>query len=259
MEVTHRTAAGLRWVVREGSDDRRGPDHEMTLDAIVGVPRGGVFLDVGAHVGHFALRAARDAQLVVAFEPGPYQRAGLEANLAMNGLTNVRVVPKAAWDAPRMLAFEPGPDGEYARSVVREAEDGTVEATTLDAEAARLARVDLIKVDVQGAEARVLEGARRTLARHKPRVVVEMHDRELGDPSIRAGVTRVLGELGYAWTEVHSDDRNDHLYGVPAEEERALDELLARVAARRRWESIVLAPGRVWDGVQRRLRAGRRA
>lgn len=255
MEVTHRTAAGLRWIVRDGSDDRLGPEHERALDAIVRVPEGGVFLDVGAHVGHFTLRASRRASLVVAFEPGAFQREALDANLALNGLTNVRVVPKAAWDAPGTLGFRAGGGGDAARGVVHESEDGAIEATTVDAEAESLARVDLIKIDVMGAEARVLEGARRTLARHKPRVVVQMHDRELNDPAIRAGVTRVLGELGYAWIEVHSDDTHDHLYGVPAEMEDELDPLAARVAARRKWEAIALAPGRVWERVQRRLRA----
>lgn len=231
MEVTRRAAAGLRWVVRKDSDDRLGPERDRVLDAIVTVPKGGVFLDVGAHVGHFALRASRRASTVVAFEPDDFRREGLEANLALNGIENVRVVAKPLAQAP---------------------DEG---ATSVDAEAESLARVDLIRVDVQGAEAIVLEGARRTLARHKPRVVVEMHDRELRDPAIRAGVLRVLGELGYAWREVHSDDTNDHLYCLPAEDEDELDPVEARAAKRRRWEAVLLAPMRVREGVQRRWRA----
>lgn len=252
-----RTSAGFRWVMRPSSDDHLGPGHEMALDAVVRIPEGGVLIDVGAHVGHFAIRASRRASAVVAFEPGDFQRAGLQANLEMNGITNVRIVPKAAWSKPTRLGFRVGPDGNFGRSVVYESPDAALEATTVDAEAADLARVDFVKIDVQGAEAHVLEGARETIAKHKPRMMVELHDREMNDPRIREGVEARLRELGYAWRIVHSNVTNDYLYCVPLGREEDFAPLVRKVRALKAWEFVRLAPERVRDGVRRRLRAAR--
>ena len=253
MRPKTRKAAGLVWIVRKNSDDRLGPEHESAMDFVFDLPKGGVFVDVGAHVGHFTLRAARKASQVVAFEPGDFQRAGMEENLRLNGVTNVRVVPKAAWDKETRLGFRPGPDGHFGRSVVYESETADVPATTIDAETAGLARVDLVKIDVQGAEARALEGARATIAKHRPRLVVELHDREFGEPRIRQDVERILGELGYAWAQVHANATNDYLYCAPVGNEREFAPLQARVRSALRWENVRLAPVRVRDGVARRL------
>lgn len=253
MSVRTRRGAGLVWVMREGSDDRLGPAHEGALDAIVRVPRGGVLVDVGAHVGHFTLRAAREAAVVVAFEPGARQREALEENLRLNGIGNVRVVPKAAWDRETRLSFRPGENGELGQSRVEEGPDADVDATTIDAQTMDLPRVDLVKIDVQGAEARALAGARETLARFRPRVVVELHDRELHDVNIRADVERILRECSYAWVEVHSNLTNDYLYAAPIGHENEFAPLRARVASARRWENVRLAPVRVRDGILRRL------
>jgi hypothetical protein len=63
------------------------------------LPKGGVFYDVGANVGFFALLAAHlvgvDEGQVYAFEPTPDNAAEIRSNIALNGLRNVTVVEKA--------------------------------------------------------------------------------------------------------------------------------------------------------------------
>jgi DNA-binding NarL/FixJ family response regulator len=82
-------------------------------------------------------------------------------------------------------------------SGTRDAEPGSevisCEAVSLDAVSASGAAPDLIKIDVEGAEMKVLEGARSLLTRHKPVLIVEVHD-ERNYPVAQA----MLSALGYA-------------------------------------------------------------
>jgi FkbM family methyltransferase len=135
------------------------------------VRRGDTVVDCGANVGYFTLIFARcvgPGGRVVAFEPEPGNFRLLERNIARNGYENVTAVPQALSReegvAPLGLAIDNlgdhrlGPTREARRTV-------SVEVTTLDASvAARAGRIDLLKLDVQGREPAVLDGAREILA-----------------------------------------------------------------------------------------------
>ena len=140
---------------------------------------GMTFFDVGANIGLFSLAAGaklrgKEAQLF-AFEPCSATFAILEKNLALNGLTNVQTVHAAVSDAAGEAelfvnaAFKDGlnslhdPSHTDAEVVGREA----VRTVTLDdfVSAAGLARVDVMKVDVEGAERLVFRGGQKLLAR----------------------------------------------------------------------------------------------
>lgn len=146
------------------------------------VQKGDVFVDVGANVGLFTLKTAPHAARVVAVEPG--QEAGdlLVANVALNGFRNVDLVRKGLADAPgkASLFHNPVGDDPQAFSLVNggdasEAEE--VEITTLDLLVAELGlpRVDCIKIDVEGAEARVLAGGLNTITAYRPLIIYEMN------------------------------------------------------------------------------------
>jgi FkbM family methyltransferase len=147
------------------------------------VPAAGVVIDVGANVGFFALKFARwlgaGGQLL-ALEPEPANLAHLrEALAAARPACEVDVIAAAAADhvGTAHLALNPYHPGDH-----KLADAGlAVRLTTLDAEVARraLTRVDLIKIDVQGAEALVLAGARQTLARWRPALYVEVDELNL--------------------------------------------------------------------------------
>lgn len=147
------------------------------------VPEAGVVIDVGANVGFFTLKFARwvgASGRVLALEPAPANVEHLRRALAEAALSgNTDIICAAASDHVgaahlELNPFHPG-DHKLASSGL------AVSVTTLDAEveARALARVDLIKIDVQGAEAMVLAGAQATLARWHPALFVEIDDLNL--------------------------------------------------------------------------------
>jgi len=147
---------------------------------------GTVAIDAGANVGWHTLLMAQlvggDGR-VLAVEANPSVRANLVENLQLNDFRQVEVVGCALAEAERTLAFyaPSGDNPDSGNGHVMEASAGlradtvSVEARPLDAVVAEagLARVDLIKVDVEGYEWPVLQGAAQTLARFRPHVVFE--------------------------------------------------------------------------------------
>lgn len=133
---------------------------------------GDVVVDVGANLGYYTLLAARlvgNAGHVYAFEPDPESFALLERNVALNGYENVTAVPLALGRAPGKLqlflnAKNRGDHRVYDPTGKRRSVD--VDVVTLDAylKAHEVPRVDFLKIDTQGAECLILEGARKTVA-----------------------------------------------------------------------------------------------
>jgi FkbM family methyltransferase len=149
------------------------------------VRRDTVFIDIGANVGLYSLKAARlvgPGGTVVAVEPGRVAADQLERNLALNPFRNVRVVRAALADkiGTAALYHVPLGDDPQAFSLLSDGsavETETVATTTLDALVAELdlPSVDCLKIDVEGAEPLVLAGAQQTLARWRPMVIFEIN------------------------------------------------------------------------------------
>lgn len=177
------------------------------------VPRDAVVLDIGAHAGQFAKLFAGLAVdgLVYAVEPGSYARAILRAAIWARRLDNVMVLPVALGAGPGLerltipvkasgaLGFGLSHFGAAETRWPRVATE-LVAQTTVDDLAAALAldRLDFVKADIEGSELRMLEGARRSLARFRPRLLVELtqaHLARAGDTL--AGAFAFLAALGY--------------------------------------------------------------
>jgi FkbM family methyltransferase len=149
---------------------------------------GGVAVDVGANWGIHSLYLSRLAGgdgLVIAIEPFPPAFSDLQWHLAANGCRNVRALPVALSDRDGTSTFLPGESsctgrlGDSLSAVAVEA--GTVVSTrTLDdvIEEVGVARLDLVKIDVEGAEGRVLRGAERAVTRFRPALVIDLHTPE---------------------------------------------------------------------------------
>lgn len=200
---------GLSWFDKVYPDDWVGFAHEdWVADYLESLlPIGGVFLDVGAHVGRYACRLAGIASHVYAIEPFP---AGLFAHLALNDLRNVSVLRMAAWDSKcRVEAKGFGGSNPMAPSEV-----GHVFASTLDDVLEQAQWPDLVKIDVEGAEANVLRGMTTILRFAQPKVFVEMHEDTYSDldPS---NVYRVFDECGYAWEKAGDYHEQHYILGRP--------------------------------------------
>lgn len=138
------------------------------------VEPGMVVVDVGANIGDYTLLAARGVGptgLVYAVEPEPHNFSLLTRNVAENGYANVRCLNMALAGEAGRLTLHVDPANYGGSSLIASNVPGTakavdVETDTLDHMLAtnRPPRpVGLIKMDAQGAEAGIMEGALRTL------------------------------------------------------------------------------------------------
>lgn len=163
--------------------------------------RGGVFVDIGAQAGYHTLLASLlvgSPGAVYAFEPLPRNHEYLLKHLAINDIFNVQPVRAAVSDQVGELRFDPGP-GFMAGHLSAEGAV-TVQCVTLDGwlEAEERRVPTAIKIDVEGAELRVLRGAERTLRTHKPVVMVDTHDFLGGDKvGLHDACCAFLSKCGY--------------------------------------------------------------
>ena len=171
---------------------------------------GDVFIDVGANIGLYALKASRlvgPTGRVLALEPGVEAYGHLTANLALNDFGWAEAMKGAASDRAGEAVLHHVPLGNDPQAFSLIANDRaqvgeTVETLTLDILIARcdLTRVDLIKIDVEGAEPMVVAGARGMLARFKPAVIFECNAHISAGGGTDAAATetwRRLAEAGY--------------------------------------------------------------
>jgi FkbM family methyltransferase len=157
---------------------------------------GAVFLDVGAHIGYFSMKAsARVGKTghIVAFEPNPETLKLLRENVTANKTGNVTVEPIACTDREQTLTLWTSASFNTGMSsLARENADisyeepprpYTVRGRPIDdvVRELNLTKVNAIKVDVEGAELEVLRGAMKTLKRFHPKLVVEVDSRQLAN------------------------------------------------------------------------------
>lgn len=140
---------------------------------------GDVFWDVGAHAGFMVAAASRlvgPRGAVVAFEPNPENAHRLRRTIEMNGLINVTLREVALSSRVGTSDFFV-PGSSSMGSLVPSSGTGqrfTVETSTVDAEARSLPAPALVKIDVEGSELDVLDGAEALLATHHPPLIIEI-------------------------------------------------------------------------------------
>lgn len=184
------------------------------------VPDGGVVLDVGANVGSHTLPLARlvgPRGRVHAVEPTAYAVAKLAANLRLNPDLAPRVsihqalLGAAPGDAPAPFVYsswplEKAPD-LHEKHLGRLMSTEGAAAATLDglAGAADIVRLDLVKIDVDGAEPAIVAGAVETLRRLRPSLLLEMAPYLYrGREADLHGMFATLAGLGYRLVEAGS-------------------------------------------------------
>ena len=159
-------------------------DWIMSRPRAVPVRAGDVVVDVGAHVGTFgddALR--RGASKVVMIEPDPVNVECIRRNFSKEIASGkVTVIPEGAWSSQSVMSFGVGRGNSGTGSLVLK-EDG---AKTIDVPVrpiddmlrqAGVEKVDFFKFDIEGAEREALKGAAVTLARWRPRIMLDAYHR----------------------------------------------------------------------------------
>ena len=158
-----------------------------------------VFVDIGSHIGKYALSASRVVDgdgMVVAVEAHPSNFALLKQNIRLNKAGNVRAYNLAAWNEPGELKLFIGSNS--ATSNISRYSYGQgyidVQSERMDkilVQDLRLKRVDWIKIDVEGAEYEVLLGLEETLSKYKPKLIIEVWQKNL------AKMKALLDRCGY--------------------------------------------------------------
>jgi FkbM family methyltransferase len=144
------------------------------------VEPGHTAVDAGAHIGYFTLLLAKrvgEQGKVIAFEPWPENCQALRENVALNGYRNVVVENKAVGGRSTRVTLRPGRDGPLPCTGSIGSDEGLeVHSVSLDDYfGERGEKVSFVKMDIEGAEADALEGARATLDRHRPVLLIELH------------------------------------------------------------------------------------
>jgi FkbM family methyltransferase len=170
---------------------------------------GAVAVDVGANIGCHTLVMARSVGSqgrVLAVEPNPAVRERLAANVALNRLANVEVLSCGLSDEAGEATFYVPPEGFPNQGLGSLCPDPTlsnevtVEVQTFDAiaDARGMERLDLVKVDAQGMDLKVLLGARRSIEACHPHLLFEYDAGEWEKAGVSFAECRTfLADAGY--------------------------------------------------------------
>ncbi|HEY2950215.1 MAG TPA: FkbM family methyltransferase, partial [Micromonosporaceae bacterium] len=143
------------------------------------VRTGDTVVDIGANVGCIGLLAAHlvgPSGTVVAVEPNPDNLQLLYAGIVANGVANLRVLPYAASDRRQVFSLAGGTSNTHLVAARPAADQAAyAQSVVLDEELADLARIDFVKIDVEGHEPLALRGFAGLLRKHRPTLLTEFN------------------------------------------------------------------------------------
>lgn len=176
--------------------------HEQELRKYFNISEG-IFIDIGANIGKFSIIMGKKIDnkgKVLAIEPHPDNFKILQRNIELNNLKNVTALNLACSNKKGNLQLFLDEDGTGGHSTIKSKKTKTgnnkiwVRAETLDSiiKKEKIKKVDLIKIDVEGAEANVLRGAIKTLNKSHPKIIFEAWDEQY-----LKKVKRILDKFNY--------------------------------------------------------------
>ena len=189
---------GKKWIAATSIRYIKGRYEPFNTKALIEhIREGDVIYDVGAHVGYYSAIASLlvgQKGSVIAFEPRPINIAFFKKHMRINDLGNVELVEAGVSDKTGEGSFQ----ANTGTGTGHLSENGniTVKVVTLDGlyRTGKCPKPDLIKIDVEGGEMAVLEGAREMIEESKPTLLVATH----GDTEYEF-VVRFLEETGYEY------------------------------------------------------------
>lgn len=165
LDVSRSKAQQLLWLQGERYIEERHLLKQL-------VRPGMTVVDVGANIGFYALMLnsyLNGQGAIICLEPDPTNLIELRANVAANRLAqHISILPMAAGSEDGTVSFEPGLNAHAA-------EAGTLQVAVRKLDSLNLAQVDFIKMDVEGYEGAVLDGARSLIERCRPTLFLELH------------------------------------------------------------------------------------
>ncbi|MBX2924882.1 MAG: FkbM family methyltransferase [Chitinophagaceae bacterium] len=180
------------------------------------IPPNGVFLDLGANIGAISIPLAVQRQdiRIICVEAAPWLFSFLEENIKQNNITNINSVNKALFskDEEELNFYSPREKfGKGSLSPVFTDEGVKVKTMTLDTlvEQQNIAKVDFIKVDVEGYEYHVFNGAKQLLqSEHPPVIFFEFEDWAEEQAGLEIGSAQsILMSYGFKLYSAEKDGR----------------------------------------------------
>jgi FkbM family methyltransferase len=150
-----------------------------------------ICFDIGANVGIYSLLFAKFSKLVYAFEPFPRNLKFLHKTINLNKVDNVKVIPYAVTNEEGISWFQEGENVAEGKL----GSNGALRVKTISLDnfiKNRGIEPNLLKIDVEGAELSVLEGAKNYMIQNKPVLLIETH----GD-TLKKKCFKFLDEIGY--------------------------------------------------------------
>ena len=198
---------------------------------------GDLVVELGANIGYFSLllaRAAGPTGRVISYEPDPDLSRILDRNATANGYTNIDIRTAAVADRTGTMTYyrdrkNTGDNRLFTHG--RDRDSFSVPVVTLDEDLGELdQRIDLVKMDIQGAEPLALDGMAGLLAERPPsRMLIEFWPHGiLGMDRDPRGVLETLRQAGYRITKLDEDTELDF--------DSALREMTAE---NQRWTNLV--------------------
>jgi len=204
-------------IVRGRWKEREEADRFLSL-----MRPGMTVFDVGANLGMYSLMAAKrvgPGGKVHAFEPTPRLVRKVEDNAALNGFSNIVINQVAVSDRPATAEFFLCADDDQSSLAAISDSAITVRTITLDDYIAEqgIGRVDLVKIDVEGAEVCAFAGARRLLSGPEaPAIFLEINPGALGKMGSSAGeLESLLRGHGYALSTVAEHEGYRNVLALP--------------------------------------------
>ena len=151
-----------------------------------------VCLDIGSNIGQWTRPLSKKFESVVCFEPNPNFRECFEKNIQEK---NVLLWPYGLSDKEHKAKQD-------FNSTVLQQEDGDIDCRTLDSFG--LTNVDFVKIDVDGFEIPLLNGARQTLSKNDPVINIEMKRDKRTDIVVKC--ESILKDLGYKFQKRTKSD-----------------------------------------------------
>ncbi|MEI6167188.1 MAG: FkbM family methyltransferase [bacterium] len=166
-----------------------------------------VIVDAGAFTGDYTVYASRKVGptgRVLAFEPDPRNLARLRANLR-GEIDNVTIIEKGLWNSEGELTFRAGTEGFTSGAACISGavagQDLTVKVTRLDSELEKLgiSKINVLKMDIEGAELEALKGCEQTLKNSQAYICIASYHILDGENTSKR-VEKQLREWGYNTT-----------------------------------------------------------